>query len=84
MQKTKLYHPHFTPELNWNFASYTEYTEANSEELTINGETRLFPCIKLEDASSVQQAKMNGWRIVPEQPAPEKTKQKKQRKKKVS
>ena len=84
MQKTKLYHPHFTPQLNWNFASYTEYTEANPEELTINGETRMFPCIELRDGTSVQQAKMNGWKIVPEQPVLEKPKSRKQKKKKVS
>ena len=73
---TTLYHPNLTPQLNWNFASYVEYAEATPINLTINGEQREYPCIKLKDESSVQFARMNGWEIVPEQPKPKKTRKK--------
>ncbi len=64
---TTLYHPTLSPQLNWNFASYTEYAEAQPVELTIGGVKKYFPCIQLKDGDSIQQARMNGWEFVPEQ-----------------
>ena len=84
---TALYNPLFAPELNWNFSSYNEYVEAEAQEIVINGEEKLFPCIELKEQDSIDLAKMHGWELVPEQPEVEtkekkKTKGKKGKKKK--
>ena len=81
---TILYHPFFTPELNWFFASYTE--SANSFCAKVEGVDR--PCILLHNEDSVQKAKFEGWLECPEEKVevvetqPEKPKRKRKARKK--
>lgn len=58
---TLMYHPYFTPQLNWFFASYTESTESFNG--TVNGEEKA--CIELRNPDSVQKALREGWLKAP-------------------
>ena len=66
LKVTTLYHPSFSPQLSFFFASYDESCDSMRRKFKIGGVVKEFTSIQLKGANAIQKARFEGWLVAPE------------------